>query len=66
VGGVAEGRVHNLRRYTAGGLLLRCECCSAAFCEDHMPLNCAMIGQCEHFKALGQNHPMQVGGGCAS
>jgi hypothetical protein len=25
-----------------------------------MPLDCGMIGQCERFKALGQNHPTQA------
>ena len=40
--------------------MLRCECCSSAFCEDHMPVNCGMLGECERFKALGQHHPQQA------
>ncbi|KAI8470648.1 MAG: P-loop containing nucleoside triphosphate hydrolase protein [Monoraphidium minutum] len=41
----------------AGGMLLRCEVCEKAFCEDHVPEDHAMRGECELFKMLGQNHP---------
>ena len=48
----------------AGGLLFRCECCAAAFCEDHLPedvvANGRIVGHCERFERLGQTHPAQA------
>ncbi|KAF5835257.1 hypothetical protein DUNSADRAFT_7703 [Dunaliella salina] len=44
----------------AGGLLFRCEMCENAFCEDHLPEEYEIIGECQHFQALGQNHPKQA------
>ena len=37
-----------------GGLLFRCEACPNAFCEDCLPEEHMMLGECDHFKALGQ------------
>eukprot|EP00798_Chlamydomonas_sp_ICE-L_P017332 gene17332-23640_t len=44
----------------AGGLLFRCEVCDNAYCEDHRPDDSQMVGECEHFQALGQIHPNQA------
>ncbi|GAX78544.1 hypothetical protein CEUSTIGMA_g5984.t1 [Chlamydomonas eustigma] len=44
----------------AGGLLFRCEACPNAFCEDCLPEDYQMVGECEHFKAMGQMHPKQA------
>ncbi|KAG1680939.1 hypothetical protein FOA52_009898 [Chlamydomonas sp. UWO 241] len=44
----------------AGGLLFRCEACPNAFCEDCLPEEHEMVGECDHFKALGQVHPKQA------
>ncbi|GFR46602.1 hypothetical protein Agub_g8205, partial [Astrephomene gubernaculifera] len=44
----------------AGGLLFRCEMCEKAFCEDDLPPQYHMVGECEMFKALGQVHPRQA------
>ena len=53
----------------AGGLLFRCECCVSAFCEDCLPDSSGtsaegggleIVGECAHFKGLGQVHPRQA------
>ena len=44
----------------AGGLLFRCSMCPNAYCEDHLPLDAEIIGQCQRFELLGQNHPAQA------
>ena len=44
----------------AGGLLFRCEACPRAFCEDCLPDKYEMVGECDHFKAMGQIHPKQA------
>ncbi|KAK9807695.1 hypothetical protein WJX72_006345 [[Myrmecia] bisecta] len=44
----------------AGGLLFRCQTCSAAFCEDHMPPDAEILMHCARFQALGQIHPKQA------
>ena len=43
-----------------GGLLFRCECCTRAYCEDHLPQGAEIIGKCKRFEALGQIHPAQA------
>ena len=43
-----------------GGLLFRCECCTRAYCEDHLPQDSEIIGKCKRFEALGQIHPAQA------
>jgi hypothetical protein len=43
-----------------GGLLFRCECCSKAYCEDHLPWDADLLGQCERYAALGFRHPDQA------
>jgi hypothetical protein len=39
--------------------------CPQAYCEDHLPLDAEIVGQCERFEKLGQKHPAQVGMGAA-
>ena len=43
-----------------GGMLFRCESCPRAFCEDHLPADAEIIGECKRFQALGQKHPAQA------
>jgi SWI/SNF-related matrix-associated actin-dependent regulator of chromatin subfamily A member 5 len=43
----------------AGGLLFRCAVCPRAFCEDHLPAEALIMGECERFQALGAAHPKQ-------
>ena len=43
-----------------GGMLFRCESCPRAFCEDHLPHDAEIIGECKRFQALGQKHPAQA------
>ena len=43
-----------------GGMLFRCESCPRAFCEDHLPKDAEIIGECKRFQALGQRHPAQA------
>ena len=43
-----------------GGLLFRCECCTRAYCEDHLPQDAEIIGKCKRFQSLGQIHPAQA------
>ena len=43
-----------------GGMLFRCESCPRAFCEDHLPGDAEIIGECKRFQALGQRHPAQA------
>ena len=43
-----------------GGMLFRCEACVHAYCEDHLPNEAEIIGQCKRFQALGQRHPAQA------
>jgi SWI/SNF-related matrix-associated actin-dependent regulator of chromatin subfamily A member 5 len=43
-----------------GGMLFRCESCPRAFCEDHLPADAEIIGECKRFQALGQRHPAQA------
>ena len=42
------------------GLLFRCECCTRAYCEDHLPQGAEIIGKCKRFQSLGQIHPAQA------
>ena len=51
-----------------GGMLFRCESCPRAFCEDHLPGDAEIIGECKRFQALGQRHGVGVedGGGVRS
>ncbi|KAH8049693.1 helicase [Aureococcus anophagefferens] len=44
----------------AGGLLFRCQVCPEAYCEDHLPPTATIVGKCDRFAALGQNHPKQA------
>lgn len=32
----------------------RCEACPNAYCEDCLPEEHQMVGECDHFKAMGQ------------
>ncbi|KAJ1453700.1 SNF2 family N-terminal domain-containing protein [Pelagophyceae sp. CCMP2097] len=41
----------------AGGLLFRCMACPNAYCEDHLVESATVVGKCDRFLALGQNHP---------
>ena len=43
----------------AGGLLFRCAMCPRSFCEDHLPAEAIIMGECERFLALGARHPKQ-------
>ncbi len=43
-----------------GGLIFRCECCSKAYCEDHLPIDAELIGHCKRFEDLGMRHPDQA------
>jgi len=43
----------------AGGLLFRCSVCPKAYCEDHLPGESLVMGECERFEALGFHHPKQ-------
>lgn len=43
-----------------GGLLFRCEMCPNAYCEDDLPAEAELVGNCEHFQNLGQVHPSQA------
>ena len=44
----------------AGGLLFRCAMCPRSFCEDHLPAEAIIMGECERFLALGARHPKQA------
>ena len=39
-----------------GGLIFRCECCPAAYCEDHLPIDSELVGHCKRFEDLGMRH----------
>ncbi|KAK9837753.1 hypothetical protein WJX74_004265 [Apatococcus lobatus] len=42
----------------AGGVLFRCEACTVAYCEDHLPImSVKIIKESMRFQALGQLHP---------
>ena len=43
-----------------GGLLFRCEWCTNAFCEDHLPIDAELVGRCERYERLGMRHPDQA------
>ena len=43
-----------------GGLIFRCECCPAAYCEDHLPIDAELVGHCKRFEDLGMRHPDQA------
>ena len=42
-----------------GGLLFRCSVCPQAFCEDHLPPEALIMGECPRFQLLGHRHPKQ-------
>ena len=44
----------------AGGLLFRCMRCPRTFCEDHLVPTATIVGKCQRFIKLGQNHPKQA------
>jgi len=44
----------------AGGLLFRCAVCPQAFCEDHLPAEALIMGECQRFQDLGCLHPKQA------
>ena len=43
-----------------GGLLFRCSVCPKAYCEDHLPPDALIMGECPRFVTLGQRHPKQA------
>jgi SWI/SNF-related matrix-associated actin-dependent regulator of chromatin subfamily A member 5 len=43
-----------------GGLLFRCQNCPAAYCEDCLPNEAMILGECERFQRLGMIHPKQA------
>ncbi|MCO5550259.1 hypothetical protein L7F22_003740 [Adiantum nelumboides] len=43
-----------------GGLLFRCEMCPNAYCEDDLPAEAELVGNCERFENLGQEPPSQA------
>ena len=43
-----------------GGLLFRCEWCTNAFCEDHLPIDAELVDRCERYERLGMRHPDQA------
>jgi len=50
----------NKNSAAAGGLLFRCEVCSNAFCEDHLPIDADLLGGCDRFENLGMRKPSQA------
>jgi SWI/SNF-related matrix-associated actin-dependent regulator of chromatin subfamily A member 5 len=64
-------KVCGIKAQAAGGLLLRCEVCEDAYCEDHLPVFAAEEeedgwaaacagGSCRRFEQLGQVQPKQA------
>lgn len=43
----------NKSNTTAGGWLFRCNCCPAAYCEDHVPKGARFLERCERMEELG-------------